>query len=65
MEVSGLMDNHWSNCCANILNYCQKCSEKGCTCYNDYVLWGKDNPKLSFEEWKTLTLIEYREALDG
>ena len=58
-------DIHWTNICANILNYCQTCSEHGCSCYNDYILWNKDEEKLSFEEWKTLTIIEYKDAMNN
>ena len=52
------MEENWTNRCANILGKCQL--EPGfCTCYGDYCLWTKDNPKLAFEQWQELVRIEY------
>ena len=49
------MENHWSNSCANILN---KCNKDRCQCYIDYYIWSKDEPKLDFEQWRELILLE-------
>lgn len=51
------------NLCANILKYCQLNPEGYCSCYLDYITWSKDNPKLSFEEWKTLAKIIYKDEI--
>ena len=51
------------NICANILKYCQLNSEGYCSCYMDYIIWSKDNPKLDFEQWKIINKIEYERAI--
>lgn len=48
------MTPNWSNSCKRI----NKCSEENCFCYNDYLMWTHDYPRLEFEEWKELILIE-------
>lgn len=54
-----MFDNtpYWSPVCSGIKSTCT--SKHKCSCYNDYLLWTKDFPTLSFEEWKVLMTIEY------
>jgi len=54
------MSKYWTNICENILSRCDK--QMDCTCWMDYCIWSKDNPKLDFEEWKSLVKIEYEES---
>jgi len=52
------MEKHWTSICINILT---QCTTQRCSCWQDYCLWSKDNPKLSFEQWKSLAKIEYQD----
>ena len=54
-----MKDANWTPMCGNIMFNCNK--NTNCSCYSDYLLWTKDYPKLSFEEWKTLVIIEYKD----
>lgn len=63
IPTKNTMNNNkdWSNICANIHNYCAYSNNRNyCTCYQDYLLWSKDNPKLDFESWRILIKIEMK-----
>jgi len=55
----------WSNCCARIFCQCMNAEDSNnCTCYKDYCIWSKDNPKMDFAVWKNLVYIEYKQHLE-
>ena len=54
------MDKTDLNRCINVRAYCQYPQNQGnCTCWLDYNLWCKDEPKMTFDEWKAEALKQY------
>lgn len=54
-----MKEKSWTNMCSRLI---RNCTNRTCGCYDSYLIWSKDEPKLDFEAWKALVEVEYNQT---